>query len=362
MRSLIRRADDRGAVGVLVGILLGGGVLLGMGALVVDTGQLYQERAELQNGADAGALAVAHGCATGSSTCSAGKANSLVNANAKDGASSVALVCGYDGSGKLPGCPTSSGAMVDCPAAPSSGTKYVDVHTSTLTAGGSTLLPPAFSRALAGNSGYTGSTVHACGRAAWGPPSAATTVAMTISYCEWQTATSGGTSYAPPPPATPPASYDRVLKLHTTGAPSCASGPAGSDGPGMFGWVDDTDSDCSAFISGGTYSADTGASAGKQCQTLLANAQTNHTVIYVPVYTSVTGTGTGGTYTLKGFAAFVVTGYHLPSFSASDWLKKANDCKGSDKCVNGYFTQGLIPSSGVIGGPNLGASIVQLTG
>src|SRR6266704_3179830 len=51
--------DDRGAVGVLVAILMGGGVLLGMGAVVVDVGQLYSERAQLQNGADAGARAVA---------------------------------------------------------------------------------------------------------------------------------------------------------------------------------------------------------------------------------------------------------------------------------------------------------------
>jgi len=47
------RQDERGVIGVLVAVLIGGGVLTGMGALVVDLGQLYQERAELQNGADA---------------------------------------------------------------------------------------------------------------------------------------------------------------------------------------------------------------------------------------------------------------------------------------------------------------------
>ena len=50
--------DDRGVVGVLVGLLLGT-VLLGVGALVIDVGQLYQERAQLQSGAGAAALAVA---------------------------------------------------------------------------------------------------------------------------------------------------------------------------------------------------------------------------------------------------------------------------------------------------------------
>src|ERR1039457_1222087 len=60
--------DERGAVGVLVAMMLGAGVLTGMGALVIDVGQLYQERAELQNGADAAALAVAESCATGTCT------------------------------------------------------------------------------------------------------------------------------------------------------------------------------------------------------------------------------------------------------------------------------------------------------
>ena len=54
--------DDRGAIGILIAVLIGGGVLLGMAALVVDVGQIYQNRAELQNGADAGALAVARQC------------------------------------------------------------------------------------------------------------------------------------------------------------------------------------------------------------------------------------------------------------------------------------------------------------
>ena len=57
---LLRR-DERGVVAVLVGLLIGG-VLLGLGALVIDVGQLYQERAQLQNGADAAAIAVAKSC------------------------------------------------------------------------------------------------------------------------------------------------------------------------------------------------------------------------------------------------------------------------------------------------------------
>ncbi|MFS8101285.1 pilus assembly protein [Lentzea alba] len=360
MRRL--RTDDRGAMGVLIGILLGFGVLLGMGAIVVDVGMIYQERAELQNGADAGALAVARGCATGASTCLVNKANYYANHNAKDGVSTVDEVCGYDGHGVLSSCSASSGAITDCPAKPATGTKYVDVHTSTQTAGGDTLLPPAFARTLAGNSGYEGTQVAACARATWGPPKTATTMAMTISWCEWNEATSGGTSFGPTPPATPPLSVWRLLKLHTTSGTTCPAGPSGSDGPGMFGWVDDTGSDCSVLINNNTYSADTGASAGNDCKTALANAYTSRKPVYFPIYTKVTGTGTGGTYTLAGFAGFVVTGYWLPGASEKDWLTNKNECKGSDKCVAGYFVQGLMPNTGTIGGPDLGARIVQLTG
>src|SRR5260370_1092172 len=53
-RRIVRqlRRDERGAIGVLVGLLIGGGVLTGMGALVVDVGELYQVRAAQQDGAD----------------------------------------------------------------------------------------------------------------------------------------------------------------------------------------------------------------------------------------------------------------------------------------------------------------------
>jgi hypothetical protein len=61
----------------------------------------------------------------------------------------------------------------------------------------------------------------------------------------------------------------------------------------------------------------------------------------------------------------VITGYHIGGFKATDWLNPAvgNGCKGNDFCIDGYFTQGLIPSTGGVGGgKGLGATIVELTG
>ena len=76
------RRDERGAIGIIVAALLGFGVLTGMGALVVDVGQLYQERAELQNGADAAALGVAKSCALGA--CDPSVAGTFADANASN--------------------------------------------------------------------------------------------------------------------------------------------------------------------------------------------------------------------------------------------------------------------------------------
>jgi hypothetical protein len=354
--------DERGAVGVLVAILLGGGVLLGLGAIVVDVGQLYSERAQLQNGADAGALAVAKTCAEG--TCAPATAQAYANKNSADGKSAVNLVCG---SGSLGGCPASTGKIYDCPAPPKPGVSYVDVHTGTLTASNSTLLPPSFGRALLGNKNYNGSTVFACAQASWGPPLAASGIAMTFSACEWDQATQNGTLFAPPPPYPPnplPApSFDRVLKLHTTSTNGgCPTEPAGADGPGLFGWTDDPTNNCTTPIINGSFGGSTGTSISQACKTLISADQQNKTLIFMPIYVSVASPGNNAVYTLKGFAAFVITGYQLPGFSADDWLNPSNDCKGSDKCIEGYFTQGLVPNPGSIGGPNLGADIIALTG
>ncbi|HYT10458.1 MAG TPA: pilus assembly protein TadG-related protein [Mycobacteriales bacterium] len=363
------RRDDRGVVTTLVAILLAGGVLLGMGALVIDVGQLYSERAQLQNGADAAALAVASGCAKGTATCDAstsGTAASYANRNALDSASGVTRVCGYNGAGTLLACPASTGRLTDCPAAPAPGTKYVDVHTATRTAGGSTLLPPSLARALAGNSGYAGTTVLACARADWGSPSSATGLAVTISFCEWSAATSGGTSYATPPPyppnPLPPSTVERSLQLHGSGT-ACGGGASGWDLPGGFGWLDDPAGNCTATVDiSNIYHDNTGVSAGTSCKTVLSTARTNRTLVFIPVYDGAGGTGHSGYYHLKGFAAFVVTGYNLPGLSAPSWLSGKSYCKGSAKCVYGYFTQGLVESTGAVGGPDLGASVVALTG
>jgi Flp pilus assembly protein TadG len=361
----LARSGERGAIGVLVAVLISGGVLFGIGALVIDTGQLYQNRAELQNGADAGALAVAKSCATG--TCAPSLAAQYATGNASQltgGAAAVGLVCG---SGSLGACPASTAAIYNCPANPPAGTNYVDVNTATLLSNGSTLLPPEFAGTLLGNGAYKGSTVKACAQAEWGAPSTATVVAVTMSACTWNQETNNGTSFAPAPPyppnPRPASSFDKVIQLHGDSFDStCPTGPAGSVAPGNFGWANDPTGNCTVTVSAGnTYQGKSGNSASNDCKTVLANAFSAGSVIYIPVYASFSGTGSNVEYTLDGFAAFVVTGYRVPSVKQPDWLNPANTCTGSNDCIDGYFTQGLIPDASG-SGTNLGATIVKLTG
>ncbi len=362
--------DDRGAVGVLVAILVGGGVLVGMGALVVDVGQIYQNRAELQNGADAGALAVAKSCALGSCDASLATSQAVGNASALTGhQAGVQTVCG---SGTLGACDfTATGGLTDCPPNPTSGANYVDVRTETKTPTGS-LLPPVFARALIGGQNYDGTTVYACAQAEWGSPSSDTTIAVTISACEWATATNNGQSFAPAPPYPPdPAqSYDQRLTLSSGNVTSgvCPANPAYADAPGAFGWTQDISGTCNLLINGSTYGTNTGVSAGTTCDSALQTAWTNQTIVYVPVYSSVVLQGNNTVYTLDGFAGFVITGYRVPGqkgfASEPDWLNPSLLCSPPTTCIDGVFTQGLIPASSLPqgSGNNLGAEFIRLTG
>ena len=353
MLRLLNR-DERGAVGVLVAILIGGGVLVGMGAMVVDVANLYQYRAELQSGADAGALAVAQSCAQG--TCTPNVAASFASANAKSGVASVNLVCGSSGLGN---CPTSTGKLTDCPTAPAAGTPYVDVHTQSLTSSGSSLVPPFLARTLLGNGNYKGSTVFACARAQWGPPATATATSLTIDDCVFESATNDGTSFAQAPPypqnPQPSKSYDQVLNLSTDS----------SDGCNTFNWTTDN-GNCSASFSTDYDAISVSDGVPSDCVSVISTSQTNRTVILVPIYGNGDSCGHGqdAAYVLEGFAAFVVTGYHFGTKgpSAADWLNSKNSCTGSANCVNGYFVRTVLTTQGTIGGQDMGAEIIALTG
>ena len=179
MSRLTRRrggGDDRGAVIVLVAILLGAGVITGLLATVADLGRVYAERRVVQNGADAAALALAQHCAQADANCTGtGHARTaavaLADANAPDGRTAVTEVCG---TGSMAQCLGGSGRWTDCRAVDPSVSNYVRVRTATEAADGTPALTPIFAQLL--DPGVVLAT-GACAQAAWG---AATTALVTF--------------------------------------------------------------------------------------------------------------------------------------------------------------------------------------
>ncbi|WP_123827007.1 pilus assembly protein TadG-related protein [Micromonospora globispora] len=346
---------DRGAVATTVALLLGSGVLLGMAALVVDVGNLYAERGQLQNGADGGAIKVAQICATNPADCSPevtdfdDVVDRYAERNANDGAA-AATVCGRGGD--LPACPPWQDRLTNCVGPPPEDKSYVEVHTSTRTTDGSTVLPPVFAQAVVG--GFEGAQVAACSRVAWGPPARATTLALTISACEWNRYTE---ARAFPAVERSFPVYDE--KTSTTCAPVTGSG----GGPGGYRFLEDADDDCRTTSAvGAARRVYTGDSWPTSCKgDSLRDLVTAGRPVLVPVFGAISGGGGNAQYSVSGYAAFVVTGWHLPGLDVPSPERSSCD-DGAKSCVFGYFTQTLVPGGGAIGGPDLGARVVAPIG
>ncbi len=84
MRQAVR--DERGASAVAVALLMI--PMIAFAALAVDVGAVYSERQQLQNGADAAALAIGYACAEGSCGDSQGTAETYTAANYDEAGSS----------------------------------------------------------------------------------------------------------------------------------------------------------------------------------------------------------------------------------------------------------------------------------
>src|SRR5579875_2716580 len=355
IRWLARRGsgrDERGVTGVLVAGLIGGGVLLGVGALV----------------ADAGALAVARTCVLATcdaSTSGTGTAASFADGNASaltGGSATVDAVCGYDAQEPLalPACSPATGttgSITDCPANPA-GVNYVDVHTSTGSPGG--LLPPVFARTLLGNQNYDGTRVFACAQVEWGASTQSNSLALTISYCDWQSLTGG--------------KFDTLIPVYLKGKAKPCSGPAGSNLPGGFDWLRTTSSTvCTAVIdlSTDTTYNNTGNNVSAACKQALESYIDSYNAgkpvtVFIPIFDATSGQGSNATYTIMGLAGFVVTGYaNLPgggNLGPKSYGPANTLCLSSAPCVEGYFTPGIDPVGGIGPGPGFGAYTLKLTG
>jgi hypothetical protein len=319
--------DDRGATIVLIAIALA--VVLGMAGLVVDVGALYEERRELQNGADAAVLAIAEDCALErpcDSGAAAATASHYVSANADDGISGVDLV-DLDVSGKT-----------------------VTVQVSTITDEGSTKVEPYFGRVV----GWEGSTVGASATAIWGFPSALrSSIPLVISECEF------------PDRADIP-SEPRTIYFHdgNNAEPCNAQAGMDTDGDGMlsggFGWLVSPTGDCRVNLGAGQWiSDDPGASPTTGCSPDFMFGLVG-TEVPLPFFDDLYGLGSNGQYHIAGFGMFHITGFNFGGLFKAPTAQTA-PCGGDERCLSGYFTTGVV-YDGEPGGEDHGLVIVELIG
>lgn len=151
---------DEGATLVFVAVILV--ALLALTAFAVDFGRMYEERRQLQNGADAAALAIAEDCVRG--LCDGAYdeyaiGEIYVDDNARDGSANAWKI------------------DLDMAA------QTVTVHNRTEDPGGD----HKFDMLFAGVVGFDGFTVGAKATVAWGAlASPVATIPIIISECEWQ--------------------------------------------------------------------------------------------------------------------------------------------------------------------------------
>lgn len=281
MRRLIRPASrQRGATAVIVAISMM--AMLGFAAVAIDLGGAYSEHQQLQNGADAGALAIAQSCALGDCVDSSDK---YAKANKLDGQATGQVV----------------GAI-----------------TSTVTVETSSVRKNWFGAVI----GIPTSTLTARATAEWGWPSGGATLPLTFSWCAFYEATGGWDDEGKP-------LSDTEAAIHVI-EKSCTP-PAHNEVPGGFGWL--TGINCSATVLAGNWVlTDPGNDGSTSCKDFDWTTLQSKTVL-VPIFDQFTGSGSNAMYQIKGLAAFTITGYCF----SQDAKWNVTKCP-ADKQIKGHFS------------------------
>lgn len=331
--------DDRGAVAIMVALVIV--ILIVVAAWVIDGSALYQERRELQAGADAAALAIARDCAEGACGAIYTTGETYADANAGDGDSRIP-----------PGGITF----------PSANTVRVAVRTADAGAdldGDPTTVDYVFAPVI----GKNGLEVQALATVSWGSVGGGSTIPLTASLCEYNDALP--LSSGPPFSGAP-----TILQFHIGGPHDdtvpCPAGPAGKDIPGGFGWLD-IDNPCQAIIDANNFvGANPGngnpSNAAINCtpQDFLGPNLTGHTVL-MPIYDDVTGTGQPGSYHIAGFASLHITGIRFPG-NPNEWRVNMtnSECSTNQTCIKGYFTNFVFGGYPGPGPTDFGAKTIWL--
>lgn len=337
-----KRTDgERGAVAALYVVLAV--VLMGVGAVAVDFGQLAAERAQLQNGADAAALAVANTCAKSPGTCAAGAggvATAYGNANANDGAAAIAP-------------PT-----IDFTA------RTVTANASTLTSSGSSSMTLSFARFLGIDTGSAAATATAT----WGPPGKGSGFPLAFSSACYD--------------ITSASEAGAVQQFQYKPGMYC-TGPSGTQIPGGWGWLDSSNCQISTEAGSTSIGSDPGNNLPSGCATILQSWVDTITAggeedVVFPIFDTSAKSGNTGSYGISGYATLRIIGWKLAGGANKTpgafrntaaeltalGISASMACEGgNDRCVIAQFIRFDLsdPSLGNGTGKDYGTSSVTLT-
>lgn len=311
-----RLNDERGAAAVVTAILLV--MLIGFTALAVDVGALWWDKKELQNGADAAALALAQSCAQG------------------DACPDDAVADGYATENK-----SDSNVTVEEVTLPTSTSVRVTV---------SSVRDFWFAPVIGQDSGQ----ISASATASWGGVGGATVLPLTVSNCYFKQV--DGSDLFPGTEVYLP------LKKHAEISAEDCHGGGTHYIPGGFGWLV-AGSECTVPTDAGGYAdSDTGANVDQKCESYLMGLVGK--TLLLPVFDHAHGTGANGKFRILGYAQLEITSY---CFSNSGvYGPDSGACKNNPDGKNnpnlwGKFVKS-VPLDAEIGeGEDYGVTTVELT-
>lgn len=296
--ALDSNENERGVIAPLAAILMV--ALMGFGALAVDVGAIYSERAQLQNGADSAALAIAQTCEKVASTapCAAdqkAQAVPFANGNALDGSSNV----------------------VSATVSMTGSIGTVDVTTETPAGAGG----EHFSLFLARVLGINSMEIRVSAQARWFYPTKGHSILpLVFSPCEF-------------------IDDGQPHKILIQGGGQDCNGlnPSNQAYQGGFAWLQPNGTEpCEVIAEIGVWSdGSSGAAVPNGCMALFETSSLAGTTVALPVYSVTNGLqGSNAEYMISEWAGFKILAWSLTGQAKYD---PAGIFNGSEKGIYGTF-------------------------
>lgn len=317
-----RLRDERGATAVLLALLMM--VFVGFAALVVDVGGMHSEVRQLQNVADAAAVAIAQDCAAGACGATDATAQFYAAGNSRDLLSNTTVAIPGDGGGN---------------------SVTVTATTRDVTGGNDgadTTLRWTLAQALSQDE----ATFQRKATAKWGIFGGGATIPIALCERSWDYFTTDGTVLPSGPPG----------HIVTFGAPNPnaatvehqdCSNPSYDTYAGGFGILD-RDENCMAITEDGEWyqgkPGDNPVDADSECDKTELYAMLRYLIdsgepAMIPIFDGYRGTGTNGEFHVIGYGALILEGFSFQGGGQGSTYQMTNtECKSNTSCLKLYFT------------------------